>query len=89
MSFLKKEATEVLISPIAWIGVWKSVRLAEEVLVNDPQDGLNIKAASSMPLKETGTLSVWKHQCVQVLERGEAGGGRIRNLMKCCKQVFH
>lgn len=78
--FLKQEATEVLISPVAWVGVWKSVRLSEEVLVNDPQNGLNITAASSMPLKETGALSVWKHKCGQVLERGEAGGrgGRRR-----------
>lgn len=75
MPFLKKEATEVLTSPIAWVGVWKSVRLAEEVLVKDPQNDLNIIAASAMPLKETGTWSVWKHKCGQVLERGEAGGG--------------
>lgn len=73
MAFLKQEATEVLISPVAWVGIWKSVRLSEEVLVNDPQNGLNITAASSMLLKETGALSVWKHKCGQVLERGEAG----------------
>lgn len=47
--FLKKEATEVLITPIAWVGVLKSVRLTEEVLVNDPQNGLNITAPSSVP----------------------------------------
>lgn len=41
-----------------WIGGLKSVRRAEEVPINDPQNGCNIRAAGSMPVKETRTLSV-------------------------------
>lgn len=47
-----REAAQVLTASPAWIGVLKSVRREGVMLVNDPQNGLNIVTASLiMPLR--------------------------------------